>query len=48
MPIAIFFWFIGWSLYWAGAKKLQIKQKPAHTQTALTFTVIMPEQKYAT
>jgi hypothetical protein len=48
MPLAVFFWFFGWSLYWTGAKKLQIKRKPTHTQAELTFTVIMPEQKYAT
>jgi hypothetical protein len=47
LPLAIFSWFIGWSLYWTGARKQQ-EYQPEHKQTELTFTVITPEQKYAT
>jgi hypothetical protein len=28
MPIAVFFWFVGWGLYWAGSKKESARPKP--------------------
>jgi hypothetical protein len=48
LPIVIFIWFIGWSLYWTGSRKESAKPKEISDQKELTFTVLMPEQKYAT
>jgi len=47
LPIAVFIWFIGWSLYWVGSKRQAVapSMKPLD---GVTFTVIVPEQKYAT
>jgi len=47
LPIAVFIWFIGWSLYLIGFRG---KAAPPSTKPLndLTFTVLMPEQKYAT
>ena len=47
LPIAVFIWFIGWSLYWAGSKRKTAtpSKKPLND---LTFAVLTPEQKYAT
>jgi len=47
LPLAIFSWIIGWSLYWVGDKKHKVYQKPAHEHADLAFTVIPPERKYA-
>jgi hypothetical protein len=48
LPIVIFIWFIGWSLYCTGSRKESAKQKEISDQKELTFTVLLPEQKYAT
>ena len=48
LPIVVFIWFIGWSLYWTGSRKESAKPKEISDQKELTFTVLMPEQKYAT
>jgi hypothetical protein len=46
MPLAVIFWFIGWSLFWIGSRKRKVKpvRKPAHEE--LRFAVLLPEQKY--
>jgi hypothetical protein len=47
IPIGIFLWFLGWSLYWIGSHKMQVNPKKTYEGRKLTFTVLMPEQKYA-
>jgi hypothetical protein len=47
LPIAVFIWFIGWSLYWVGSKG-KTATPSAKPLNGLTFSVLMPEQKYAT
>jgi hypothetical protein len=47
MPIVVFFWFFGWSLYWAGSVKFSTKLVENENQEELAFEVIMPEQQYA-
>jgi hypothetical protein len=47
LPIAVFIWFIGWSLYWVGSKG-KTAAPSAKPLNGLTFSVLMPEQKYAT
>ena len=47
LPLAVFIWFIGWSLYWAGSKR-KAATPSAKPLNDLTFSVLMPEQKYAT
>jgi hypothetical protein len=46
LPIAVFIWFIGWSLYWMDSKRKTAtpSKKPLN---GLTFAVLTPEQKYA-
>ena len=46
LPIAVFLWFIGWSVYWVGSRVKASKPERMHAN-GLTFTVLMPEQKYA-
>jgi hypothetical protein len=46
LPIAVFLWFIGWSLYWIGSSGKVAKPRKI-PDSWLTFTVLMPEQKYA-
>jgi hypothetical protein len=48
LPLVVFFWFAGWSLYWAGTKKESFKPKKSVRPEELAFTVQMPEQEYAT
>ena len=48
MPVAVFFWFFGWSLYWIGSNKKLSKPRKKESSKELTFTVLMPQQKYAT
>jgi len=49
LPIAVFLWLIGWSLYWIGCKKQGVKPKERlPDRKELTFAVITPEQKYVT
>jgi hypothetical protein len=47
LPIVVFMWFIGWSLYCIGSRA-DAKPRKASDQNELTFTVQMPEEKYAT
>ncbi len=47
LPIAVFIWFIGWSLNWIGSKE-HAAPPSAKPHDGVTFTVLMPEQKYAT
>jgi hypothetical protein len=49
MPIAVFFWGIGWSLYWIGSTRKTTKHKPKlSVQKELSIFVPTPQQKYAT
>jgi hypothetical protein len=49
MPIGVFLWCIGWSLYWIGSKRETTKPKPKlSVQKELVIFVPTPEQKYAT
>jgi hypothetical protein len=47
MPLVVFLWIFGWSLYWIGSKKKRVKPRKRDNSKDLTFTVLMPEQKYA-
>ncbi|UCF44804.1 MAG: hypothetical protein JSW44_03265 [Candidatus Bathyarchaeota archaeon] len=47
IPIVIFMWFIGWCLYWIGSREDAIPRKMSDLNE-LTFTVQIPEEKYAT
>jgi hypothetical protein len=52
LPVAVFLWVFGWSLYWTGSKKIGSSKKLAkprkkESSKELTFSVLMPEQKYA-
>ena len=47
IPIVVFIWFIGWSLYWIGSRENAEPRKPS-SQNELAFAVQMPEEKYAT
>ena len=47
IPVAVFLWCIGWSLYWVGIKKETAKQKLS-AQKELVIFVPAPEQKCAT
>jgi hypothetical protein len=48
LPIVIFMWLIGWSLYWIGSRGESAKPRKITDHKELTFTVLMPEEKYAT
>jgi len=50
LPIAVFLWFVGWSLYWSGLRKKRVHAKPARIPDAseLTFTVLVPEKEIET
>jgi hypothetical protein len=47
LPVVIFIWLIGWSLYWIGSKGRVAKPRKIIDRKELTFTVLMPEEKYA-
>lgn len=48
LPIAVFLWCIGWSLYWAGSKSESTRAKlKLPVQKELNFYVLTPEQEYA-
>ena len=47
MPIVVFFWFFGWSLYWIGSAKHNAKFAETKSQEGLTFEVLTPERQYA-
>jgi hypothetical protein len=46
LPIAVFLWFVGWSLYWIGSRRKAPKLSTIPLN-GLIFTVPIPEQKYA-
>ena len=46
LPIVIFIWLIGWSLYWIGSQREVSKPRKIIEQEELTFTALMPEEKY--
>ncbi len=49
MPIAVFLWFIGWSLSFGGSKKDSTKsQTKLAIPNELFMYVVSPEKKYAT
>jgi hypothetical protein len=49
MPMIVFFWCIGWSLYWLGQKREMAKPQPKMSrQENFAFIVPIPEQKVAT
>jgi hypothetical protein len=43
----VILWIFGASLYWIGSKKKRAKPRKRDSSKELTFTVLMPEQKYA-
>ena len=47
LPLAAFFSFFGWALYWIGSNQKWINQLNRDSHKELTFTVLMPKQKYA-
>jgi hypothetical protein len=48
LPIVVFLWLIGWSLYWTGRKKQVVEQKEKMSdRKELTFTLLTPEQQYS-
>jgi hypothetical protein len=47
MPIIVFMWLIGWSLYCIGSGE-DAKPRKTSNQNELAFTVQIPEEKYAT
>ena len=47
MPIVVFMWLIGWSLYYIGSRE-DAQPRKASDQNELTFNVQIPEEKYAT
>jgi hypothetical protein len=47
LPIAVFIWFIGWSLYWIDSKR-KVATPSTKPSNGLTISVLTPEQKYAT
>jgi hypothetical protein len=47
LPIVIFIWFVGWSLYWIGSRGKVVKPRKIIDRKELTFTVLIPEKKYA-
>lgn len=48
LPAIIFFWALGWSLYWIGSKKEVVKPKQKSDVEKIAFTVPIPEKQYAT
>ena len=46
MPLAVIFWFIGWSLFWIGSRKRKAKPMGKPAVDELRFAVLLPEQKY--
>jgi len=49
MPVVVFLWFIGWSLYWFGLKRrTEMPQPKSPHEKDLTFIVPVLENKLAT
>jgi hypothetical protein len=48
MPLVVFFWIIGWSLYLLGSKNKKLaKPRNRDRRKELTLTVVAPELEYA-
>jgi len=47
LPIVVFLWLIGWSLYWTGRKKQVVPKEKMSDRKELTFTLLTPEQQYS-
>jgi len=47
MPLVVFFWVLGWSLYWIGSNKKLTQPEKRNSSKDLAFAVLVPEQKYA-
>ena len=47
LPVVVFLWFFGWSLYWIGSAKYNAKFAERKSQEDLAFEVLTPEQQYA-
>lgn len=47
MPLALFFWIIGWSLQGFGSNNKRVKPKVRKDGKDLIVMVLMVEQKYA-
>ena len=47
IPIVVFFWFFGWSLYWIGSRNYLAKSGKRNSCKDLDFTVLMSEEQYA-
>jgi hypothetical protein len=47
MPIIVFMWSIGWSLYWIDSRE-DAKPRKTSSQNELSFTMQVSEEKYAT
>jgi hypothetical protein len=46
LPIVVFLWLIGWSLYWIGRKKQEVKPKERLSdRKELTFAVLTSEKE---
>jgi len=45
IPIGLFAWCIGWSLFWMGKTKKKLKPLQAEHGGNLTFSVLLPEPK---
>jgi hypothetical protein len=47
IPLVVFFWIIGWSLYLLGSNKKQAKPRNRDRRKEITLTVVAPELEYA-
>jgi hypothetical protein len=48
IPLAVFFWIIGWSLYLIGSKNKKLpKPRNRDSRKEITLTVVAPELEYA-
>ena len=45
MPVAVFLWLIGWSLYWIGARKEKSKPEPVKHKENVTLGMLLAEDK---
>ena len=45
LPASLFLWLVGWSLYWIGGKKENVKPKTVSKANDLTFTVLTTKEK---
>jgi uncharacterized membrane protein len=48
LPLALFFWVIGWVFYWLGSPKKNSAKDKVKNVAQLKFAVLVPEQKCAT